>query len=270
MIVNIRASSCGGKSTNIYKLLQEYPSVEVWERVGWNKKKPRCVGHLVAGGLFVVGPYLPSAKTGGMDMLMPGKTELITLWLERNCAAYPHVVFESMMASLAIGRYHELRKRLGPPGRIVFAFMNTPLEVCRQRIFARSGGLGPTGKGINEAATVDHQHMRIQQIRAKLEEKHEVCVTLDWENSYEEMKQLLREGGWDPFSSPPPAHEKIKPQYSFLDVWNELLVRWPDNDADRIKRFKAEMEKHADRFSSCQFPWETNMDVLVRTEVLEG
>ena len=254
MIINIRASSCGGKSTNLYRLLQEFPSVEVWERVGWNKKKPRQVGHLLSGGLFVVGPYAASAKTGGMDMLMPGKTELVTLWLERNCASYPHVIFESMMASLAISRYHELRKRLGPPGAITFGFMDTPLEVCRERIFSRSGGLGPSGKGINEAATVDHQWHRIQQIRARLEEKHEVCVTLDWQDSYNQMKQMLREGGWDPFSMPPPPHPKVKPQYSLLDVWNELIQAergerpWPDADEERIKRFRAEMLKHADKF----------------------
>ena len=254
MILNIRASSCGGKSTNLYKLLQEFPSVEVWERVGWNKKKPRQVGHLIAGGLFVVGPYAPTAKTGGMDMLMPGKTELVTLWLERNCTAYPYVIYESMMASLAIGRYHELRKRLGAPGAIVFGFMNTPLEVCRERIYSRSGGLGPTGKGINEAATVDHQWMRIQQIRARLEEKHEECVTLDWENSYEQIKTMLRAGGWDTMSSPPPVHPKVRTQYSLQNVWDELMRAergegpWPDDDEERIKRFRAEMEKHADRF----------------------
>jgi hypothetical protein len=250
MILNIRGSSCSGKSTNLYRLLQEYPSVEVWERVGWNKKKPRQVGHLVAGGLFVVGPYATTAKTGGMDMLMPGKTELVTLWLERNCRAYPHVIFESMMASLAIGRYSDLRKRLGPPGVILFAFLNTPLEVCRERIMSRSGGKGPTGKGINEAATVDHQWKRIQQIRERLQERHEVCTTFDYQNSYEEMIALLRYNGWDPDSEPLPVHPKIKPRYSLLDVWNELHQAWPDDDPERIKRFQNEMTKHADKFPS--------------------
>lgn len=249
MILNIRASSCGGKSTNVYKLLQEFPSVEVWERVGWNKKKPRCVGHLVAGRLFVVGPYVGKAKTGGMDMLMPGKTELVTLWLERNCLAYPHVIFESMMASLAIGRYHELRKRLGDPGAITFGFMDTPLETCRERIYNRSGGKGPSGKGINEAATVDHQWKRIQQIRDRLEEKHEVCVTLDWQNSYEQMKTMLQAAGWDPMAYPPPTADKIRPAYSLQDTWNELMtVGFPDADAERNKRFQNEINKYADRF----------------------
>ena len=254
MILNIRGSSCSGKSTNVYKLLEEYPSVEVWERVGWNKKKPRCVGHLLPGGLFLVGPYQSHAKTGGMDMLMPGKTELVTLWLERNCVAYPHVVFESMMASLAIGRYHELRTRLGPPGTITFAFMDTPLETCRDRILSRSGGLGPTGKGINEEATVDHQWKRVQQIRERLVEKHEVCETLNWEDSYRDVKDLLIGGGWDPFSEPPPVHPKIKTRYSLQDVWNELMQArrgerpWPDDNEDRNKRFVAEMAKYEDRF----------------------
>lgn len=250
MILNIRGSSCSGKSTNVYQLLKDYPSVEVWEKVGWNKVKPRQVGHLVAGGLFVVGPYATTAKTGGMDMLMPGKTELVTLWLERNCAIYPHVLFESMMASLAIGRYHELRKRLGPPGAITFAFMETPLEVCRERIMSRNGGRGPTGKGINEEATVDHQWHRVRQIRERLEERHEECVSLPYTGEYNMVRDLLFKGGWDPFSTSPPPHPKIRTRYSLEDVWNELHTRgYPDADPDRAKRFNQEIEKHRGKFT---------------------
>lgn len=255
MILNIRGSSCSGKSTNLYKLLEAYPSVEVWERVGWNKKKPRCVGHLLPGGLFVVGPYLSGAKTGGLDMLMPGKTELVTLWLERNCVRYPHVVFESMMASLAIGRYHDLRKRLdaqlGVTNSIHFAFMDTPLEVCRERIMSRNGGKGPSGKGINEEATVDHQWKRVRQIRERLTDLGETCHTLGWEDSYEQTITLLQTiGGWDPFSTAPIEHPKIKTRYSLEDVWNELHAGFPDDDESRTGRFQKEMAKHAERFPS--------------------
>lgn len=264
MILNIRGSSCSGKSTNVYRLLQEYPSVEVWERVGWNKIKPRCVGHLVAGGLFVVGPYLPTAKTGGMDMLMPAKTELVTLWLEWNCLSYNHAIFESMMASLAIGRYHELRQRLdaqmGIDNSITFAFMDTPLEVCRERILSRNGGRGPTGKGINEEATVDHQWHRVRQIKQRLEERGEACETLNWERSYDDVIAILRGGGWDPMSTPPSPHAKIKTRYSLQDVFEALrpaydyykaaglYAGWPDDNEDRIKRFIAEMGKHGGKF----------------------
>jgi hypothetical protein len=255
MILNIRGSSCSGKSTSLYRLLQDYPSVEVWEKVGWNKVKPRQVGHLLAGGLFIVGPYAPTAKTGGMDMLMPGKTELVTLWLERNCAIYPHVIFESMMASLAIGRYHELRKRLdvtlGVQNSITFAFLDTPLEVCRERILSRNDGKGPTGKGINEEATVDHQWKRVRQIRERFTEKKERCETLPWEAAYETMIALLISGGWDPFSTPPPAHPRIRTRYSLEDVWNELHTKgMPDSDPERGQRFLNEIEKHRVKFPS--------------------
>lgn len=250
MILNIRGSSCSGKSTNVYELLKRYPSVEVWEKVGWNKKKDRCVGHLLPGGLFIVGPYLSGAKTGGMDMLMPGKTELVTLWLERNCQRYPHVIFESMMASLAIGRYHELSQRLQPQGGLTFAFMDTPLEICRERMHSRNGGKGPSGKGINEAATVDHQWKRIRQIETRMQQLKETCHWLNWENSYEEMITLLQViGGWDPMSTPPVVHPKVRTKYSLLDVWNELKTGvYPDDDEDRIKRFQAEMVKHGEKF----------------------
>lgn len=252
MIVNIRGSSCSGKSTNMYQLLQMYPSAQVWERTGWNKKKHRCVGHLLPGGLFLVGPYIPPSKTGGMDMLMPGKTELVTLWLERNCVRYPFVIFESMMASLAIGRYHDLRLRLdaqlGVQNSVVFLFMDTPMETCRQRIYDRNGGLGPSGKGINEEATVVHQWNRIQQIRAKLTEKKEICYDLDHTSSTAQLDGFLKSAGWDPFSSPPITIDKVRTRYTLQDVWDELHVGFPDDDPERIKRFKAEMEKHADRF----------------------
>jgi hypothetical protein len=203
--------------------------------------------------LFIVGPYASTAKTGGMDMLMPGKTELVTSWLERNCAIYSHTCFESMMASLAIGRYHELRKRLdvtlGVQNSITFAFLDTPLEVCRERILSRNDGKGPTGKGINEEATVDHQWKRVRQIRERFVEKGERCETLPYESSYEVMIALLMSGGWDPFSSPPPQHAKVKTRVSLEQVYREVAAgQYPDADPDRIQRFKNEVAKHSEKF----------------------
>lgn len=244
MILNIRGSSCSGKSHIVRQLLAEFPSSEVWEKTGWNKTRPKHVGHLLPGGLFIAGPYSKEKNVGLAD-LQPDRMELSTLWLERNCLRYPFVIFESTAASLSIGRYHDLRERLDVQleveKSITFAYLDTPLGVCRDRLKERGG----------DPATANAQWARVQQIRSRLEDLHENCITLDYLDAYAQLITLLQViGGWDPFSTPPITHPKVKTRYSLQDVWTELLSTYMNGDGEYMRRFQNEMDKHAEKFVS--------------------
>jgi hypothetical protein len=129
--------------------------------------------------------------------------------------------------------------------------MDTPMEVCRERIMSRNGGRGPSGKGINDEATVVHQWHRIRQIKERLIERNEVCYDLDWQDSYRQVLALLTQGGWDPTSTAPFKSDKVRTRYTLQDVWTELFtVGYPDADPDRIKRFNDEITKHRGKFES--------------------
>lgn len=239
MILNIRGSSCSGKSEIVRQLLKEFPSSEVWEKTGWNKTRGKQVGHLLPGGLFIVGPY-SKAKNVGLADLQPGRMELTSLWIERNAIRYPHVIFESTAASLSIGRYHEMSERLAAVGGVTFAFLDTPVSVVAQR----------SGQSIEDACVPLN---RISDIRNRMSSLGETCLTIDHEDAYAQTITLLQTiGGWDPFSTPPITHPKVKTRYSLQDVWSELLQGYsgfpmnPETDLD--KRFANEMQKHREKF----------------------
>lgn len=241
MILNIRGPSLSGKSHDVRQLLKDYPSSEVWERTGWNKTRPKQVGHLLPGGLLVIGAYPEGKDNGGLDTLMPGRTELVTLWLERNCLRYPFVLFESTQASLSIGRYHELSERLAPVGGITFGFLNTPVSVVAERL-------------VTDIETASTQWNRVSEIRNRLSALGETCMTLDWEDSYAQLITLLQTvGGWDPFSTPPITHPKVKTRYTLQDVWDEMQQSSFNgiaiSDPERFKRFEAEAAKHREKFT---------------------
>jgi hypothetical protein len=244
MILNIRGPSRSGKSHLVRQLLREYPASEVWERTGWNKTRAKQVGHLLPGGLLVIGAYPEGRDTGGLDTLMPGRTELITLWLERNAAIYPHVLFESSQASLSIGRYHELSERLDPVGGITFGFLNTPVSVVAERL-------------VTDIETASTQWNRVYEIRNRLSALGETCVTIDHEDAYAQLITLLQTvGSWDPFSTPPITHPKVKTRYSLQDVYHEVVTYQEVGDQphvkfdpERYKRLLDETAKHREKFS---------------------
>lgn len=245
MIINLRGASCSGKSTPVYQLLANYPHVEQWEQHGWNLKKERLIGYSV-GDLLIIGPYAATAKTGGMDMLTPGRIELVTQWLEERIMSgqWRHVIFESLMCSLAMGRYQDLARRTehGPCGRTAFCFLNTPLEVRRERIFARNGGLGPSGKGINVEATLEHQHIRMGQIRQKFIEANELVYDVDWQNAFTFVRNLLHSEGWDPYG---PVSSKVEAR-TLIEIGQAAArgeLRF--SDEKRQTRLEKELKDHA-------------------------
>lgn len=152
-IINIRGTSGSGKSTLVHRFLAEYPNEEIIDQFG-PMKKPKVVGYKVIGPIpeifvsytgfvsrqpitptYIIGRY--ATACGGCDsMSYKGSHDDIEAMVMRY-AALGNVIFEGLTISSTITRW--MRVSQAYPGKMVWAFMNTPEEVCYQRIIARSG-----------------------------------------------------------------------------------------------------------------------------------
>lgn len=162
VIVNIRGTSGSGKSTLVRKLMGTAASVEplVFRRLDEHTtrhdkaaadQKPTDyrLDHPL-GDIFVVGRY--ETACGGCDGI---KTQDEICDRVRHYAQFGHVVFEGLLISHLFSRYEALARELQGKGhRYVTAFLNTPLDVCLQRVQQRRLARGNT-KPLNTKNTED-------------------------------------------------------------------------------------------------------------------
>lgn len=138
MIINIRGTSGSGKSTLVKRFLDEHPFEEIkYQFSTW--KVPRTVAYkcqMPDGSLtYVIGRY--ETQCGGCDsMSYKGShddiEQMVRFGLEKG-----HVIFEGLTISSTLTRWMRISQE--NPGKFVWAFMNTDVEVCHQRILGRSG-----------------------------------------------------------------------------------------------------------------------------------
>jgi hypothetical protein len=169
MIVNIRGTSGSGKT---YLIRAYRDAVGGWVRVGPDALHP--TGYRCVGGTLVVGSY--EATCGGCDKI---KTQDEICARVRGFAAEsPNVLFEGLLMSHLFSRYRDLSTELGG---IVFAFLDTPLDICLQRVVARRERRKAAKKPFNPANTTGKWHdMR------RVEEKFRIAghrtTWLPWED----------------------------------------------------------------------------------------
>lgn len=133
MIISLRGTHGSGKSTVVKTILDRYPS----ERLG-TEKKPLGYQLSVPGldrPLMIVGGY--KTACGGCDGIQP--YDLI--WPRvQEYATIGHVLFEGALVSSSYGNIGRASEVYG--NDVVFAFMDTPLEVCIQWIKNRRATRG--------------------------------------------------------------------------------------------------------------------------------
>lgn len=224
MIVNVRGSNGAGKSFIGFKLLEEYgPGEELYSteyfphrKTGAKRKKPKLLGHVLPGGLVLIGRYRMKKSTihdragysGGMDGWLP-VVECQRL-IEDLCAQYPHALFESLMISGTFQRYLDLSVKLGGPEKFTFATLDTPLEEQLRRIQSRNGGREVDERGIGR------HRAQVMRCAAKFHAAGARSLMIDHTQSYEQVVQLLKQGGWNPEEecriTPWPAFDLTAPE----------------------------------------------------------
>ena len=192
-IINIRGTSGSGKSTLVRRFLDEHPNYPVSAQLAdWKKEKIVYyrVDPLPGSSLptYVMGRY--ETQCGGWDaMSYKGSHQD----LEEMClqaGAKGNILFEGLTVSSSYTRWLNVSKAY--PGQMVFAFMDTPEEVCYQRILSRNGGKEPKrdAKGL---ADYNHKFRNCVVQSAKLEAMGERVVWLSSDEAgYQKLLELLK------------------------------------------------------------------------------
>lgn len=136
MIIKLHGTSGSGKTTAVRGVMA-LGTLTVVEHNVTRPATPPLVYRVDAGRdtpLFVFGNY--ETVCGGCDTILDYKTVLPVL-LERY-APKGHVLLEGMLLSGAIGVVGEKLEELDQRGQeVVYAFMDTPLNVCLARVGGR-------------------------------------------------------------------------------------------------------------------------------------
>lgn len=191
-IINIRGTSGSGKSTIVHSYLLENEKYKdpVYGTLGpW--KKPKIIGYLVSKPgrtpTFVMGRY--ETACGGCDSLSykgahDDMEELVRTYAHEGL----NVVYEGLVVSSTIGRWMRLSKEF--PTKFVFAYMDTPLEECYNRIVARSGRI-PKHTEEGKADFQIKYKSCVHQIELLKEANENVVMLPSNKNGYEKFLELL-------------------------------------------------------------------------------
>lgn len=142
LIMNIRGTNGSGKSTVIFRLMDQAKKVFPVDLAPY--KTPKGVLRQVEGtvledlGVVIVGPY--HTQCGGCDAI---KTQDLVKEAVRKAASFnlKTVVFEGVLVSTIFKGYLELSRSLVKEGHsYLWGYLDTPVETCLARIQARNGG----------------------------------------------------------------------------------------------------------------------------------
>lgn len=195
-IINIRGTSGSGKSTLVHRYLDEHAHEPILAQLSdWKKEK--IIAYKVwdkgftpvinPATTFVMGRY--ETQCGGWDALSYRGSHADLEDMCIQAAAKGHVIFEGLTVSSSYTRWLNVSKAY--PGQMVFAFMDTPEEVCYERILARNGGREPKrdAKGL---ADYNHKFRNCVVQSAKLEAMGERVVWLSSDDrGYNKLLELL-------------------------------------------------------------------------------
>lgn len=117
----------------------------------------------------------PSHSWGSVDRA----EVLVRQWAELGDA-----IFEGLLINSPYYRWVELSQEFG---NYIWAFLDTPLEVCHQRVLERNGGKSINLDNLKSKYTVCHNYAK------KAQEASLTVVWLEYERAFEQVMQLLQE-----------------------------------------------------------------------------
>jgi predicted kinase len=184
LVINIRGTHGSGKSTIVKAILDRYDcGSEPMKVEGEKKPQGYQVSSKAFGKLFIVGPY--ETACGGCDAIQP--FDKIFPRVEEY-AQQGHVIFEGALVSTSgIGRIKRCVELYG--NNFVAAFMDTPLDVCLERIKKRREARGNT-KPLNPKNTTNKWNC-VQSSIKKIEAVGARTAIIDYRNAVPQILGML-------------------------------------------------------------------------------
>ena len=195
MIINIRGTNGSGKTTLARQLigpdaqpvdLNWYPSPT--KREPERRKRVEGWGH--PGGFLAIGSYRQGC--GGMDTLPSFEVQQMAVIAAQQLPHPPlHTVCEGVLASTVAGSWLEFFKNCAPErGPVIIAYLDTPLELCLERITARQ----IAAKGEAREIKVDQVRDKVKAIaatRARFDAAGIRTVTLRHDQAQADLMEAL-------------------------------------------------------------------------------
>lgn len=136
MILNIRSTNGGGKSTIVRGVLNKFEHRPIYGVLGPMKPEAYCLTiPKLKLPLYLLGPYITEA--GGCDCIQP--YDLIPQLIDKY-AAKGHVLFEGVLVSKVKGQLGVCLDKYGKD--VVLIFLDTTLEQCIASVQGRRTGRG--------------------------------------------------------------------------------------------------------------------------------
>lgn len=207
MFIRLHGGNGMGKSYPVYQLLRNFSRTEFrWPAQlcpNDNKTKEKVVGYVLPGNLFVCGKY-DDSQTGGGDAL--GNFTMHYPWLgDYVTQTFPHVIYESMMASLSNPRYfNDLEDRMAAEKHLcqgmVHLMPDTPWPVVRDRIVARRANNPRFDGQPNKMDKMLANYSSAVRYFKRYQEQGRDAREIDHTKPYEELLEVLSQGGWNPWT----------------------------------------------------------------------
>lgn len=173
MIVNIRGTNGSGKSTLIRQFMERYEATPLHDANG-KEEGYECNG---GSNAYVVGRY--TTACGGCDTI---KTQQETKDRVDRYAVRGNVLFEGILVSTIYGPWLQFSRERGG---MLWAFLNTPLDICLERIQIRNGG-----RPVKEDQ-VAGKWSSMERIKSRAVADGERIIVLNYRNALEELVTAL-------------------------------------------------------------------------------
>lgn len=192
MFINVRGCNGSGKTTVLRKLFLRYmkqPNTAAeLTKVEVPNHRPIPVT-LMSNGVAFLGDYFPREAglgniTAGCDKIKTQEATKAALLTVRSLPGVVVTLFEGVMISTIHKPWAEFAWN-NPP--FVWAFLDTPLYICQQRITDRNGG-----RPYNEAL-VENKWRGINRILEKVKsDPNQTVLVLPWEEPVEPLSLFIQ------------------------------------------------------------------------------
>jgi hypothetical protein len=141
MIIKIGGCNGSGKTTMVRELLKIADKVTPIQEAAISKKKPSAYQMYFLKydfTVYLLGSYETSC--GGMDTISDKEKRLALI--KHYAENKDHVIFEGLITGKTYGAIGEYSKSEGQFGNWIYGFMDTPFDVCVQRVLERRKNSG--------------------------------------------------------------------------------------------------------------------------------
>lgn len=159
VIVKLHGTSGSGKTTVARGLMETGRTETILNSANRKPEAYKTIVPFLKEPLYVLGPY--TATCGGLDSLSDVEDHIRLL---NTYGQLGHVFYEGLLGSEYYGRIGAVSEAFGR--RHVFAFLDTPIELCLERIKTRREARGNT-KPLNPTNTVGRV-AKIERLKHRL------------------------------------------------------------------------------------------------------